>query len=46
MLELRKQGKTFDEIAKEIGCSKSSVSYFFRKNTRANVKERKQKYEK
>lgn len=46
MLELRKQGKTFKEIAEEIGCSKSSVSYFFRKNTRSGVKQRHDKYSK
>ena len=45
MLELRKQGKTFNEIAKELNCSKGSISYFFRKKTRISTKKRKEKYE-
>jgi transcriptional regulator len=44
MLELRKQGKSFREIAEELNCPKSSVSYFFRKGTRDTVKKRKERY--
>lgn len=44
MLELRKQGKSFREIAKELNCPKSSVSYFFRSKTRKAIKEKQAEY--
>ena len=44
MLSLRKEGKSFQEIADLLNCSKSTVSYFFRPAQRKNTKKRKEKY--
>lgn len=44
MLSLRKEGKSFQEIADLLSCSKSTVSYFFRPAQRKNTKKRKEKY--
>ena len=39
--ELRLYGKSYAEIAKEVGCSKSTVSYYLRNKSRAKVVQRK-----
>lgn len=45
MLELRKQGLSFKEIAEELNCTKSTVSYFFREVQRNKTREREKQYE-
>lgn len=45
MLELRKQGLSFREIAEELNCAKSTVSYFFREAQRDKTREREKQYE-
>jgi 5-methylcytosine-specific restriction endonuclease McrA len=36
ILELRNNGKTYDEIRKELGCSKSTIAYHCSKEVREN----------
>lgn len=38
--ELRSKGKSYEEIAKEVGCSKSTVSYYLRNKSREKTKQR------
>ena len=44
IIELRKKGLTFPQIAKKLKCSKSTVSYALRKKTRDLSKERNNNY--
>lgn len=43
ILNLRKQGKTYQEICNILGCSKSTVSYYCDPKGREKVKDRKEK---
>lgn len=36
ILRLREQGKSYNEIAEELGCAKSTISYYCSPNTRKN----------
>ena len=40
IIALRQKGLTFNQIAKELKCSKSTVSYALRKKTRDKVKKK------
>ena len=40
IISLRKKGLTYNQIAKKLNCSKSTVSYALRKKTRLKVKEK------
>ena len=44
IIALRKKGLTFNQIAKQLLCSKSTVSYALRKKTRDIVKEKQNNY--
>jgi len=44
IIELRKKGLSFNQIAKKLICSKSTVSYALRKKTRDLAKERNDNY--
>ena len=46
IIELRKKGLTFSQIAKKLKCAKSTVSYALRKKTRDLAKERNNNYPK
>ena len=46
IIALRKKGLTFNQIAKQLKCSKSTVSYALRKKTRAEVAKKKVKISK
>ena len=43
IIELRKQGFSYDEIAKKVGCCKSTVSYHCKTTTRIKAKQRHKK---
>lgn len=43
IIELRKQGLSYDEIAKKVGCCKSTVSYHCKNSTRIKAKQRRKK---
>ena len=43
IIELRKQGLSFSKISEQLGCSKSTVSYWCNSSTRKDVKNRTQK---
>jgi orotate phosphoribosyltransferase-like protein len=40
IIDLRKQGFSYTEIAKKLNCSKSTVSYHCRQSSRDKTKER------
>ena len=44
IIELRKKGLSFNQIAKKLKCSKSTVSYALRKKTRDLAKEKNDNY--
>jgi len=46
IIELRKKGLSFNQIAKKLKCAKSTVSYALRKKTRDLAKERNNNYPK
>ena len=46
IIELRKKGLTFSQIAKKLKCAKSTVSYALRKKTRNLAKEKSKNYPK
>jgi len=37
IIKLRLEGMTYDEIAKQLGCSKSTISHHLNSSTKANV---------
>ena len=41
IIRLRLAGKTYDEIASELKCSKSTISYHLNSNTKVNVSKKK-----
>lgn len=43
IIKLRKQGLSYTEIAKKLGCSKSTVSYHCKNTTRDKVKQKRKK---
>lgn len=43
IIELRKQGLSYSQIAARVGCNKSTVSYWCHASTRQNAKNKKQK---
>lgn len=43
IIELRKQGLSYDEIAKQVNCCKSTVSYHCKNQTREKTKKRSEK---
>jgi predicted restriction endonuclease len=43
ILKLRAEGKTYDEIKKEIGCSKSTISYYCSSGQQQKARERNRK---
>lgn len=43
IIELRKQGLSYDEIAKQVNCCKSTVSYHCKSQTREKTKKRSEK---
>jgi DNA-binding CsgD family transcriptional regulator len=43
IIQLRKEGKTYNQIQKEIGCSKGTISYHLGHNQKQKNKERSQK---
>lgn len=43
ILKLRSEGKTYDEIKKELGCSKSTISYYCGEGQKEKTKDRTKK---
>lgn len=46
IVELRKQGKSYSQIASELGCVKSSVAYYCNKTTKQKINDRVNRYKK
>ena len=44
ILELRKSGKSYNEISKELNCAKSTVAYHCNSEIKVGVDRRKEKY--
>jgi DNA-binding Lrp family transcriptional regulator len=45
IIKLRLEGMTYNDIAKELKCSKSTISYHLNSNTEAKVSKKKRRYD-
>jgi len=44
IIRLRSEGKTYNEIAKELGCSKGTIAYHLSESVKVNYNTRRRSY--